>query len=58
MTSVSDALTRLKAEAPGAKEKRFAKVRKAGDTAIIVTVIPLDDLKALPPGRHRSRALR
>ncbi len=30
------------------KEKQFAKVHKAGDTDIIVTVIPPDDLKALP----------
>ena len=48
LMSVIDALTRLKAEAPGAKEKQFAKVHKAGDTDIIVTVIPPDDLKALP----------
>jgi len=48
LMSVIDALTRLKAEAPGAKEKRFAKVHKARDTDIIVTVIPPDDLKALP----------
>jgi hypothetical protein len=46
--SVIDALTRLKAEAPGAKEKQFAQVHKAGNTDIIVTVIPPDDLKALP----------
>jgi hypothetical protein len=48
LISVIDALTRLKAEAPGAKEKQFAKVHKAGDTDIIVTVIPPDNLKALP----------
>ena len=49
LTSVIEALTRLKAEAPGAKEKHsFAKVHKAGDTDIILTVIPPDDLKALP----------
>ena len=48
LVSVIDALTRLKADAPGAKEKQFAKVHKAGDTDIIVTVIPPDDLKALP----------
>ena len=41
-------LTRLKAAAPGAKEEQFAKIHKAGDTDIIVTVIPPDDLKALP----------
>ena len=48
LVSVIDALTRLKAEAPGVKEKQFAKVHKARDTDIIVTVIPPDDLKALP----------
>src|ERR1035438_10254514 len=48
LVAVIDALTRLKAEPPGAKEKQFAKVHKAGDTDIIVTVIPPDDLKALP----------
>jgi hypothetical protein len=48
LVSVIDALTRLKAETPGAKEKQFAKVHKAGDTDIVVTVIPPDDLKALP----------
>ena len=48
LMSVLDALTRLKAEAPGAKEKQFAKLHKARDTNIIVTVIPPDDLKALP----------
>jgi hypothetical protein len=47
LVSVIDALTRLKAEAPGAKGEQFAKVHKAGDTDIIVTVIPRDDLKAL-----------
>jgi hypothetical protein len=46
--SVIDALTRLKAEAPGAKEKQFAKVHKGGDTEIIVSIIPPDDLQALP----------
>jgi hypothetical protein len=48
LMAVIDALTRLKAEAPGVKEKQFARVHKAGDTDIIVTVIPPDDLKALP----------
>lgn len=48
LMSVIDALTSLKADAPGAKERQFAKVHKAGDTDIIVTVIPPDDLKALP----------
>src|ERR1017187_4723629 len=46
LVSVIDALTRLKAEAPGVKEKQFAKVHKARDTDIIVTVIPPDDLKS------------
>ena len=41
-------MTRLKAAAPGAKEEQFAKIHKAGDTDIIVTVIPPGDLKALP----------
>ncbi len=48
LMSVIDALTLLKAEVPGARETEFAKVHKAGDTDIIVTVIPPDDLKALP----------
>ena len=48
LMSVIDALTQLKADAPGAKETQFAKVHKAGDTDIIVTVIPPDDLKVLP----------
>ncbi len=48
LISVIDALTRLRAEAPGAKEKQFAKLRKAQSTYIAVTVIPPDDLKALP----------
>jgi len=48
LMSVIDALTQLKAEAPGVQEKQFAKVHKAGNTDIIVTVIPPDDLKALP----------
>ncbi len=48
LMSVIDALTRLKAEAPGANKEQFAKVHKAGDTDIVVTVIPPDDLKALP----------
>lgn len=34
--------------AGGPKEEQFAKVHKAGDTDIIITVIPPDDLKALP----------
>ena len=48
LMSVIEALTRLKAEAPGAKEAQFATVQKARDTSIIVTVIPPDDPKALP----------
>jgi len=48
LTSVIDALTRLKVEAPGATETQFAKVHKAGGTDIMVTIIPPDDLKALP----------
>jgi hypothetical protein len=48
LAAVIDALTRLKAELPGAEAKQFARVHKAGDTDIIVTVIPPDDLKALP----------
>ena len=48
LVSVIDALTRLKAEVPGAEEKQFAKVQKGGDTDIVITVIPPDDLKALP----------
>jgi hypothetical protein len=48
LMSVIDALTRLKAEAPGAKEEQFAKVHKGGDSEIIVSVIPPDDLQALP----------
>jgi len=48
LMSVIDALTRLKADVPGAKEKQFARVHKAGDIDIVITVIPPDDLKALP----------
>jgi hypothetical protein len=48
LMSVIDALTQLKAKAPGAKEAQFARVHKARDTDIIVTVIPPDDLKELP----------
>jgi hypothetical protein len=48
LMSVIDALTQLKADSPGAQEKQFAKVHKAGDIDIIITVIPPDDLKALP----------
>jgi len=48
LVSVIDALVQLKAESPGAKEKQFAKIHKAGNTEIVVTVIPPDDLKALP----------
>jgi hypothetical protein len=48
LMSVIDALTRLKAEAPGVKEKQFAKIHKTGDSDIVVTVIPPDDLKSLP----------
>ncbi len=48
LMGVIEALTRLKAEPPGVKEMQFAKIHKAGDTDIIVTVIPPDDRKALP----------
>src|ERR1019366_881376 len=48
LMSVIDALTQLKAESPGAQEKQFAKIHKAGDIDIMVTLIPPDDLKALP----------
>jgi hypothetical protein len=48
LMSVIDELTRLKAEAPGAKEKQFAKVHKGGDSEIVVSVIPPNDLQALP----------
>ncbi len=48
LLSVIEALTRLKAEVPGAQEQQFARVRKGGDTEIVIAVIPPDDLKALP----------
>jgi len=48
LVSVIEALTRLKAEVPGAEERKFAKVRKSGDTEIVISVIPPDDLKNLP----------
>ncbi|NLX96720.1 MAG: hypothetical protein GXY83_11135 [Rhodopirellula sp.] len=48
LVSVIEALTRLNAEVPGVEERQFAKVHKGGDTDIVVTVIPPDDLKALP----------
>jgi hypothetical protein len=48
LVSVIDALARLKSESPGARERQFAKIQKARDTEIVVTVIPPDDLKALP----------
>lgn len=48
LVSVIEALTRLNAEVPGVDERQFAKVHKGGDTDIVVTVIPPDDLKALP----------
>ena len=47
LMSVIDALTRLKAELQ-APRKSIRQVHKAGDTDIMVTVIPPDDLKALP----------
>lgn len=48
LVPVIEALTRLNAEVPGVEERQFAKVHKGGDTDIVVTVIPPDDLKALP----------
>lgn len=48
VVSVIEALTRLKAEVPGPEERQFARVRKTGDIDIVITVIPPDDLKALP----------
>lgn len=48
LVSVIEALTGLQAEVPGAQEKQFAKIHKGGDTDIVVTIIPPDDLKALP----------
>ena len=48
LVSVIKALTRLKEEVPGPEEKRFAQLHKRGNTDIVVTVIPPDNLKALP----------
>lgn len=48
LVAIIEALTRLKAEVPGTAEMQFARVHKGGDTDIIVTVVPPDDLKALP----------
>jgi hypothetical protein len=48
LVSLIDVLTRLKAEPPRAEEKQFAKVHKAGNIDIAVTVIPPDDLRSLP----------
>ena len=48
LVSVIEALNHLKAEAPGVDEKQFAKLHKSGDIEIVITVIPPDDLKALP----------
>jgi hypothetical protein len=45
---VIEALTRLQAEVPGAKELRFAEIGKNSSTEIVVSVIPPDDLKSLP----------
>ena len=48
LVSLIEALTRLKGGAPRPEEMRFAQLHKGGDTNIVVTVIPPDDLKALP----------
>jgi hypothetical protein len=48
LISIIEALTGLKADVPGTEQKQFAKVHKGGDIDIVVTVIPPDDLKALP----------
>lgn len=48
LASVVDALTRLQAELPGPEETRFAELQKGAETDIVVTVVPPDNLKALP----------
>jgi hypothetical protein len=48
MVPEMEALRRLNAEVPGAEERQFAKVHKGGNTDVVITVIPPDDLKALP----------
>lgn len=48
LVSVIEALTRLNAEVPGAQERKIATVHKSGDTEIVISLIPPDDLKDLP----------
>lgn len=48
LVSVIGALTQLRAEVPEAEEKQFAKIRKSAGTEIVITLVPPDDLKALP----------
>jgi|GEM_PF-1006109 len=42
------ALERLKAEVPGAEQIMFAHVAKAGNTEIVLSIVPPDDLAGLP----------
>ena len=48
LVSVIEALTCLNGEVPGSEERRFAQLNKGDATDIVVTVIPPDNLKALP----------
>lgn len=48
LRAVIGALTRLNEEVPGVEERLFAELPKGRDTNIAVTVIPPDDLRALP----------
>jgi hypothetical protein len=48
LVTVVDALEQLKAEVPGPKERKFARVHKGGDVEIVISVVPPDDLKTLP----------
>jgi len=48
LMGVINALAQLKAEVPGPEARQYARIAKAGGAEIVISVIPPDDLKALP----------
>jgi hypothetical protein len=48
LLGLTDCLHLLKAAVPGAEQMTFARLPKGGDSEIVITVIPPDDLRGLP----------
>jgi len=48
LTEVMESLVRLQAEVPGTQEHAFARIARSGGREIVISIVPPNDLNALP----------